>query len=259
VEQATVPPAVRREAAEYRLGAYRGSYRLPTEASLGAGSVLLFFAAAFATFTGFAARAGHISVVTLFTPVTGLFLAVGLRHAAAIMREPVAWAHEFDRGIVRASRLGEVAFPWHEVSVYEAYARVTGERPRGHGRRGAYRLRRADGREVWCLDDGLGMTFVDRVNAEALVTAARRLRLGEEVPFGGLTVTPAGMRRRNRELPWAELSRVEVRRGWVRAYRHPREARRARAWARQRLAATPNVRVLMALADRMARMHRPPG
>jgi Family of unknown function (DUF6585) len=189
----------------------------------------------------------------------GLFLYLLARTPGLAGRQAAQRVDVFEHGFIQADHAGPRAdFRWDAIA--SVCQRVTRNYTRGlpTGTTYLFTVRRADGvtAKLTQVYDGiatLGEIIAREVTRVQLPRALAAIEQGETLTFGDLALDADGVGCAGRgSLPWTEIERVRVDRGYI----CMRRAGKWLAWSSRPACQIPNVFILLTLADALQR--RPP-
>jgi len=162
-------------------------------------------------------------VLLVFVPVIAVFVGAAIW---LMMNSPVFSAkararpfHAFANGYIEFAKSGPVAYRWDQMQTVHQEITTVYVNGINTGTKYIYKIAMTDGRQVRLHSDRTDMvTFgpliQQSVAAVQVPQVVEALRAGQAVPFGDIEVTPAGVRTRKGDLPWAEVRNVRLVRGY---------------------------------------------
>jgi hypothetical protein len=194
-----------------------------------------------------------------FAAVGGLFLYVLARMPGVSGRQVAKRIDVFEQGFIQSDRGGPRAdFRWDSIG--SVCQRITRNYTNGMdtGITYLYTIKRQDGvcaklTEFYEGIDALGETIAREVGRVQLPRAMEAIRHGQTVLFGDLALSAGGIAcPRRGTVPWADVERVQVNRGYVSL----RRAGKWLAWSSKPASQIPNLTVFLTLAELLARRPR---
>lgn len=185
-----------------------------------------------------------------------IFLALGVFMTWGFRRQRALRVRVYERGFTftRGGRTDE--FPWDEIEVFSESQQVYRAAGLESGVSYQYFVRRSDGRTLRMDNEvrgvaALGERLREETGKRLQARAAELIDGGEAANFGPLALTREGVVRGGRELPWADVGRVDLEDGMVVVV-----DRAGRRWSQDLYGLVPNAHVLLVLAQRVKKSSR---